>query len=69
MRIEALGGRTIVQHLMHCFADNECLQWRCVDPTSHDIIDLMFAHLRSIKLLRVFPYILLMDTTYMTNKY
>jgi len=69
MKAEALGGRTVIQHLMQNITQNEYLQWHRVDPTGNEINDLMFAHPRSIELLRVFPYVLLMDTTYKTNRY
>ena len=68
MKVQALGGRTVFQHLMQCLDENEYVQWHRADPTSNEIIDLMFAHPRSIQFLRVFPYVLLMDTTYKTNR-
>ena len=40
------------------------------DVIGKDIVnDIFFAHLESIKLLRAFPYVLVMDSTYKTNRY
>ena len=69
IKVEAMGGRTVVQQLMHYIEEHGYYMWNRTDQDSNQILDLMFCHPRSLQMLRLFPYVLLMDTTYKTNRY
>ncbi|XP_012829154.1 PREDICTED: uncharacterized protein LOC105950350 [Erythranthe guttata] len=65
-----MEGMTVIHFMMHNFQQGEYRYWHRVDSeTSKTITDIMFACPESIKLLRLFPYVILMDCTYKTNKY
>ncbi|XP_012841587.1 PREDICTED: uncharacterized protein LOC105961870 [Erythranthe guttata] len=70
IKSEEIEGMTVIQFMMHNFQKGEYRYWHRVDSeTSNTITDIMFACPESIKLLRLFPYVMLMDCTYKTNKY
>ncbi|GAU41659.1 hypothetical protein TSUD_272430 [Trifolium subterraneum] len=60
-----------MQHLFKHLGDNKYF-FKCrslVDEGGEYLQDLFFAHSRSVSLLNSFPTVLLMDSTYKTNKY
>ncbi|XP_012858121.1 PREDICTED: uncharacterized protein LOC105977367 [Erythranthe guttata] len=70
IKSEEMEGMTVIQFMMHNFQKGEYRYWHRVDSeTSNTITDIMFACPESIQLLRLFPYVILMDCTYKTNKY
>ncbi|XP_012829974.1 PREDICTED: uncharacterized protein LOC105951131 [Erythranthe guttata] len=70
IKSEEIEGMTVIQFLMHNFQQGEYRYWHRVDSeTNNTITDVMFACPESIKLLRLFLYVILMDCTYKTNKY
>ncbi|XP_012857081.1 PREDICTED: uncharacterized protein LOC105976359 [Erythranthe guttata] len=69
IKSEEMEGMTVIQFMMHNFQQGEYRYWHRVDSeTSNTITYIMFACPESIKLLRLFPYVILMDCTYKTNK-
>ncbi|XP_012845629.1 PREDICTED: protein FAR1-RELATED SEQUENCE 5-like [Erythranthe guttata] len=69
MKKEARGGHTIMPHLVGLLEEHKYYKWIRTDPTTHEVIDLMWAHPQSVEMLRLFPYVLLFDCTYKTNVY
>ncbi|XP_012832959.1 PREDICTED: protein FAR1-RELATED SEQUENCE 5-like [Erythranthe guttata] len=70
IKSEEMEGMTVIHFMMHNFQQGEYRYWHRVDSeTSNTITYIMFACPESIKLLRLFPYVILMDCTYKTNKY
>ena len=69
IKSEAMGGRTVMQQLMHYIDQYGYFIWHRLDEATSQLSDLMFCHPRSLQMLRLFPYVLLMDSTYKTNRY
>lgn len=63
------GPRTDPQELMRLIEEHNYLCWSRKVGGTEIISDLMWAHPTSIKLLRLFPKVLILDATYKTNKY
>jgi hypothetical protein len=64
------GHRTEMQHLLQWLDDAKYVTWnRRKDDGSDVLSDIFWAHPESIKLLNLFPIVLVMDCTYKTNKY
>jgi hypothetical protein len=67
---EERGPRTDTQHLLQRLDDANFVTWnRRRDDGSNVLSDIFWAHPESIKLLNLFPIVLVMDCTYKTNKY
>ncbi|XP_012852997.1 PREDICTED: uncharacterized protein LOC105972579 isoform X2 [Erythranthe guttata] len=69
IKAEAMSGRTLMQQLMQCIEENKYVKWLRADPSTGQIMDVMFVHRESIELLKLYPYVLQMNSTYETNKY
>ncbi|CAJ2672967.1 unnamed protein product [Trifolium pratense] len=70
MQIQERGSRTVLQHLLQLLDDGKYVSWnRRKDDGSDVLSDIFWAHPDSIKLLNLFPIVLVMDCTYKTNKY
>ncbi|XP_023739046.1 uncharacterized protein LOC111887096 [Lactuca sativa] len=62
-------GRTPMQNVMHILQTKGYnLQYR-VNTITNELEDLIFIHPTSLKMWQAFPYVVLMDATYKTNKY
>ncbi|XP_012853005.1 PREDICTED: uncharacterized protein LOC105972586 [Erythranthe guttata] len=68
-KAETIGLKTIMQQFLHCIQENKYVKWHRADPSTDQIMDIMFAHRQSIELLKLFPYVLLMNSTHKINKY
>lgn len=68
-RTSRRGSRTEIQELMRLIDSEHYVCWSRRIENSDVIGDIMWAHPESINLLRIFPRILIMDSTYKTNKY
>ena len=69
IREEEMEGRTVVQEFFHqCKESNYFMEYRPSATNPSIIGDLFFASPESMKLLKAFPYVLLMDSTYSTNR-
>ncbi|CAH9077106.1 unnamed protein product, partial [Cuscuta epithymum] len=62
-------GRSQMQQLMKQLNDYKYVEWHRRNETTDCVTDLFWAHPASIKMLHVFPLVLLMDCTYKTNRY
>ncbi|MCI10649.1 FAR1-related protein [Trifolium medium] len=63
------GPRTELQHLMKCLVEGKYLYTHRVFPVTETLSDILWAHPDSVKLFNMFPTVLIMDSTYKTNKY
>jgi hypothetical protein len=64
------GPKTEMQQLLQLLDDAKYVCWsRRRDNDSEILRDIFWAHPDSIKLLNMFPIVLIMDSTYKTNKY
>ncbi|KAK9151088.1 hypothetical protein Syun_009397 [Stephania yunnanensis] len=68
-RNEDAGGRTQMQQMLHILEKNKWMSWHRKHPDTNVVTDLFWSHPDSIKLLRCFSSIILMDCTYKTNRY
>ncbi|XP_012853746.1 PREDICTED: protein FAR1-RELATED SEQUENCE 11-like [Erythranthe guttata] len=69
IRREEMKGKTVIQHLWHELSESGYNKWHRTNPAGDTVQDVMFAHPDSIKLLQLFPYVILMECTYKTNRY
>jgi hypothetical protein len=60
--------RNEMQHLFKCLEDNYFFKAR-TNGDSDFVQDIFFAHPKSVCLFNTFPTVLLIDSTYKTNKY
>ena len=63
------GPRTDIQEVLRLIESHNYLCWSRKIPESDVVSDIMWAHPTSIKLLRLFPKVLILDSTYKTNRY
>src|ERR1044072_2655381 len=58
-----------MQHLMKLLENQKYVHWRRVEDGSDVVRSIFWAHPDSIKLFNDFPTVVLLDSTYKTNKY
>ena len=58
-----------MQQLLAKLAENNYVEWHRCEEDSDTVTDLFWAHPVSLDLLRTFPHVLVMDSTYKTNRY
>ena len=63
------GPRTELQQLMMLLDRDNYLHWSTCHESSNIVSDIFWTHPDVVKLLNAFNIVLLMDTTYKTNKY
>ncbi|KAI5401505.1 hypothetical protein KIW84_066106 [Lathyrus oleraceus] len=66
---EIRGPRSEIQHLFKLIEDAGYVYWSRKKDDSEVVREIFWAHPDSIKLLNIFPIVLVMDSTYKTNKY
>ncbi|KAI5435977.1 hypothetical protein KIW84_022415 [Lathyrus oleraceus] len=66
---EIRGPRSEIQHLFKLIEDAGYVYWSRKKDDSEVVRDIFWAHPDSVKLLNIFPIVLVMDSTYKTNKY
>ncbi|XP_012850817.1 PREDICTED: uncharacterized protein LOC105970528 [Erythranthe guttata] len=69
MKKENMAGKTVIQHVMSNLQDSGYEYWYRSNEGDDTLTDLMFAAPISLKLLRLFSHVILMDCTYKTNRY
>ncbi|XP_045830917.1 protein FAR1-RELATED SEQUENCE 5-like [Trifolium pratense] len=69
MNMAIRGSRTKMQHLMKCMTEGKYLYNHRVIPGTETMSDIFWAHLDSVKIFNTFPTVVMMDSTYKTNKY
>ncbi|XP_058762065.1 putative protein FAR1-RELATED SEQUENCE 10 [Vicia villosa] len=63
------GPRTEMQQLLKLVEESGYVYWSRKKDESEVVRDIFWAHPESVKLLSMFPIVLIMDCTYKTNKY
>ncbi|PNX94134.1 protein FAR1-related sequence 5-like [Trifolium pratense] len=63
------GSRTEMQHLMKCMTKGKYLYNHIVILGTEIMSDIFWAHPDSVKIFNTFPTVIIMDSTYKTNKY
>ncbi|XP_058760410.1 PKS-NRPS hybrid synthetase cheA-like [Vicia villosa] len=63
------GPRTEMQQLLKLVEESGYVYWSRKKDESEVVRDIFWAHPESVKLLNMFPIVLIMDCTYKTNKY
>jgi hypothetical protein len=66
---EIRGPRSEIQHLFKFIEDAGYVYWSRKKDDSEVVREIFWAHPDSVKLLNIFPIVLVMDSTYKTNKY
>ncbi|KAI5430046.1 hypothetical protein KIW84_034574 [Lathyrus oleraceus] len=66
---EIRGPRSEIQHLFKLIEDAGYVYWSRKKDDSEVVREIFWAHPDSVKLLNIFPIVLVMDSTYKTNKY
>lgn len=64
-----MGPRTDMQHLLKLLEAEKYTCWSRTHEDSNVVRDMFWTHTDSITLLNMFPLVLIMDSTYKTNKY
>ncbi|KAI5680830.1 hypothetical protein M9H77_02057 [Catharanthus roseus] len=64
-----MQGRNTVEEVLHLSAERGYTVFYRNGEDSNVLSDIVVAHPTSIAMLRTWPYVLIMDTTYKTNKY
>ncbi|XP_021808240.1 PKS-NRPS hybrid synthetase CHGG_01239-like [Prunus avium] len=68
-RVIEKAGTSEMQVLLRNLFAHEYVEWHRSYGTANIVSDLFYAHSTSIKLLRAFPHILIMNCTYKTNRF
>ncbi|KAI5384532.1 hypothetical protein KIW84_071508 [Lathyrus oleraceus] len=66
---EIRGPRSEIQHLFKLIEDADYVYWSRKKDDSEVVREIFWAHPDSVKLLNIFLIVLVMDSTYKTNKY
>ncbi|MCH90815.1 protein FAR1-RELATED SEQUENCE 6, partial [Trifolium medium] len=69
LRLEVRGERTEMQQLLKCLSGGKYTYNTRLCRDTETISDIFFAHPESIKLFNLFHIVLVMESTYKTNKY
>ncbi|XP_012852343.1 PREDICTED: uncharacterized protein LOC105971954 [Erythranthe guttata] len=69
MKKENMVGKTVIQHVMSNLQESGYEYWYRSNEADDTPTDLMFAAPISMKLLRLFCHVILMDCIYKTNRY
>ncbi|XP_058760194.1 uncharacterized protein LOC131633498 [Vicia villosa] len=69
IEVEIRGPRNEIQHFLKLIEGANYVYWSRKRDDSKVVRDIFWAHPDSIKLLNLFPSVLIMDATYKTNKY
>ncbi|XP_057518331.1 uncharacterized protein LOC130799241 [Amaranthus tricolor] len=67
IRREEMGGRTPLQHCLYMATEHNYVVWTDVDSEGQ-LSRLLIANPTSIQMIRSWPHVVLIDTTYKTNK-
>ncbi|XP_052209388.1 PKS-NRPS hybrid synthetase cheA-like [Diospyros lotus] len=68
-RLIEKDGHSQMQQLMKKLGEYNYVEWHRNDGSTDCITDLFWSHPMAIKLLNVFPHVLIMDCTYKSNRY
>ncbi|XXG82502.1 hypothetical protein AAC387_Pa10g0434 [Persea americana] len=68
-RVTKIVGRSQMQQFMMHLEKNNYIEYHTSNDATDVIMNLFWAHQAYIQLLRAFPEVLIMDSTYKTNRY
>ncbi|XP_058733982.1 protein FAR1-RELATED SEQUENCE 5-like [Vicia villosa] len=69
LKVEKMGLRSEIQHLLKLLGDNQYVSSFRTCEDNVTVRDIFWTHPKSIKMLNAFPTVLVIDSTYKTNKY
>ncbi|GAA0175964.1 hypothetical protein LIER_42004 [Lithospermum erythrorhizon] len=69
LKHEMMEDRTVLQQFVKVLGDTGYKYELRIEVVTNVVSDVLFVHPDSLKLLHAFPYILIMDSTYNTNRY
>src|SRR3954470_19697586 len=69
MKFKEKAGRSQMQLLMKKLEEHNYIEWHRSCEKTDEVTDMLWMHPTSISLVRNFPYVLIMDCTYKTNRY
>lgn len=69
LRVKEKAGRSQMQLPMGKLSEYNYLEWDGSCDKTGEVSDMLWAHPKSISLFHSFPYVLIMDCTYKTNRY
>ena len=61
------GGQKLPQQFFAKATEKGYFMWQKTLPGTNELSDVLWAHPESVKLLKAFPYALIMDATYKVN--
>ncbi|KAI5670627.1 hypothetical protein M9H77_10991 [Catharanthus roseus] len=64
-----MHGRNTIEEVLHLSAERGYIVFHRNHEDNNVLSDIVVAHPTSIVMIRTWPYVLIMDTTYKTNKY
>ena len=67
-RVKAREGRTEVQQFLYLLTEYGYYHVYRTVPGTDEVSDILFAPKESLELVKLFPYVMVMDATYKTNK-
>lgn len=62
-------GTSTMQQVMKLLGENDYVEWHTRDPQTNEVLDLFWAHPDSMKLAKCFPSVLMLDSSYKTNRF
>ncbi|XP_021750209.1 protein FAR1-RELATED SEQUENCE 5-like [Chenopodium quinoa] len=69
LRLEDADGRAAVTYFLELSIESQYTHWSLVDPDTNVLTHVFMAHPTSLALLRTYPWVIGIDSTYKTNKY
>ncbi|XP_038680255.1 protein FAR1-RELATED SEQUENCE 4-like [Tripterygium wilfordii] len=68
-RVAEKVGKSQMRQLLHKLSEHEYIYFYRANDETNELQDLFFPHPRSLDILPAFPFVLLMDSTYKTNRF
>ncbi|XP_074300781.1 protein FAR1-RELATED SEQUENCE 4-like [Silene latifolia] len=68
-RREVRGTRNTARQMLAVAVASNYVEWHKTDPETEELTHVFMAHPEAVKLFRAYPHVVLIDSTYKTNKY
>ncbi|XP_038713376.1 uncharacterized protein LOC120007242 [Tripterygium wilfordii] len=69
LRLSETAGKSHMQHLFKLLTENGYVTKHCYEPETEVLQDLFWRNSTSIQLAKAFPFVIMLDYAYKTNKY
>ncbi|KAI3847456.1 hypothetical protein MKX03_001969 [Papaver bracteatum] len=69
LKLHGTGGSSVMQQVMKLSAQYHYMEWHRKDKETCELKDIIWAHPESTLLAQCFPFMLMIDCTYKTNKF